>query len=316
MSYINSDYDLNHISLRVGTDCSGLETPLIALKLLNVDVNHIFSCDNDKIVKDYIINQHNPTYFFDDIFERDHSKLPDIDLYVAGPPCVSWSCYGLREGINNPKGLIFFEVIKTIEIKKPKYFIIENVKGLLFKNNKTAFKSIQTRLNNLSEYHIKYEILNTKDFGVPHHRKRLYIIGSKKEFDLIRPSLKADLNDFINKSLPSNKSVCLIPRRQIVLDEIVKKKNINLKDNWVITVGSSLSFARSYKDLCACITTFSNYYYITSQERFLSIQELYCLQGFPKDYKIDCKYGNHHYRLIGNSMSVNVLYYILVSLLL
>ena len=211
----------------------------------------------------------------------------------------------------------FFEVIKVIKHKQPKYFIIENVKALLDKNNEEAFKIIKSELDTLKDYTIKYEVLNTKDFGVPQHRRRLYIIGVKNlnTITIIKPEIETDILKFLDTTLQSNKDKCLIPRRQLVVDTIVSKKCINLKDNWIITTGSSITFARSYKDVCPCITCFCNYYYITSQERFLTIKELYSLQGFPKNYKINDDTNRKHYKLIGNCMSCNVSYFIFSSLL-
>ena len=316
MSYIDPDLDYSNITLRVGTDCSGIDTPLLALKLLNINVIHKWSCEIDIFAKQQLLLNHSPEYFYDDIFTRDVNTLPDVDLYIAGCPCQSFSSAGLKQGLGCKNGLIFLEVIKVIKHKQPTYFIIENVKALLDKNNSEAFKIIKTELNDLKDYTINYEVLNTKDFGVPQHRRRLYIIGVKnsKPITIRKPVIETNILDYLDTSLPSNKEKCLIPRRQLVLNDVIRKKGIDLNDNWIITVGSSISFARSYQDLCPCITCFCNYYYITSQERFLSIKELYTLQGFPQTYMIKDITNRKHYKLIGNAMSLNVLYFIFVSL--
>ena len=87
-----------------------------------------------------------PKIFYDNIFKRDHKKLPDIDIYVCGFPCQSFSTAGNREGFHkkSKEGIIFFECLKVIKHTKPIFFILENVKGLLTHEKGKTFKKIKS----------------------------------------------------------------------------------------------------------------------------------------------------------------------------
>jgi len=315
MNFIDDKIDLSDHILRVGTDCSGVESPIVALLLLKVNVIHAWSCDNDAKVKNLILKYYKPDVFYDNIFERNHNLLPDIDLYVCGFCCQSFSVIGKREGFSSPTGLIFFECKKVIQAKKPKYFILENVYGVV-SHHKVCYNHMKEELDELTDYNISYNIINTCDYGIPQHRRRLYIVGTRKdmpEFVMREPFLcKDNLRDYLDLNLPSTPQKCLIPRRLSVLNHFKLKPNFDENDDWIISLGASVKYARGMKDMCLAITTSSSMYYFTSQKRFLSLRELCHLQGLPDDYI----YDEYNHRMIGNAMSVNVLYYIFVSLFL
>ena len=318
--------NFNGAKLRVGTDCSGLDSPLVALELLNVEVEHVWSCDNDPDVKNQILSTFQPTNFYDDMFNRDVTKLPPIDIYVAGIPCQSWSGLNTnRKGFGVREGTLFFEALKVIRFLRPKYFILENVMGLLTHNKGESYKLIQGHLEELDNYNIQYKVCNTLDFGIPQNRNRIYIIGVFREWGDMNPTTKdlyvkeipmKPLRELININLPPQREKCLIPRREKCLEYAKEHYNINEADDWIVTIGASFSFTRARQNVCPCITTSSNYYYITSQERFLTCEELLRLQGFPSDYKLVTKSKSKCHRQIGNAMSVNVLTQIFRALLL
>ena len=115
----------------VGTDCSGMEVPLIALEYLNVKFRHVFSSDNDKATANFIKANHPPEIFYDDITRRNNSKAPYVDIYIAGFPCQPFSIAGKRQGPadSQGRGLIFNYILDYITKRQPKIFILENVKG-------------------------------------------------------------------------------------------------------------------------------------------------------------------------------------------
>lgn len=111
-----------------------------------------------------------------DITTVPNSDIPDHDLLCAGFPCQSFSVAGKRRGFNETRGTLFFEIARILDHKRPRYFLLENVKGLL---SHDLGKTFQTMLRVLTElgYDCQWQVLNSKDFGVPQHRERIYIIG-------------------------------------------------------------------------------------------------------------------------------------------
>ena len=103
-------------------------------------------------------------------------ELPDFDLIVGGFPCQSFSIAGKRGGFNDTRGTLFFDIARIIRIKKPRYLLLENVKGLLSHDGGKTFDTIIRTLDELG-YDCQWQVLNSKNFGVPQNRERVFIIG-------------------------------------------------------------------------------------------------------------------------------------------
>ena len=307
--------------LTVGTDCSGIEAPISALKHLKIPFDHIFSCDNDPDVKISHDANYNPKIYFTDITTRNHKKLPHIDLYVAGFPCQSFSLLGKRAGFNDPiKGTIFFECFETIKACKPKIFILENVKGLINHDSGNTFEIIINTLKTLKNYNIYYDIYNTLDYGLPQNRERLYIVGLNREYfnKYNKPEtipLELYVTDIINDSITNNSSYGeLTPHKINILKDLKKTKKIdNLNNPWCVNLNVS-SYLRTNPmyDICPCLLAGSGgncIYYLTSIRRRLTPQEYLRLQGFSDEFK-QAVSDSKLYKQIGNSMSTNVLCFI------
>ena len=174
--------------LRVGTDCSVIEAPIQALIQLEIPFKHVFSSEIDKYCIQSIKANYNPEILFGDkegpfpegdITKRNIEDVPDIDLYICGFPCQPFSTSGKRKGLEDKRGNVFWSCLEVIKARKPKYFIFENVRGILSHDKGNTWKVILKELNNLNiyGYTISWETLNTKDFGIPHNRPRVYIVG-------------------------------------------------------------------------------------------------------------------------------------------
>jgi DNA (cytosine-5)-methyltransferase 1 len=208
--------------LKVGTDFSGIGSPEAALKRLNIPHKNIFACDIDKFAKASFLELNNPVNFYDDITTRNYKEVEQLDLYVAGFPCQSFSMAGKRGGFNDVRGTLFFNVAEFIKINKPECFILENVKGLLSHDKGRTFQTIldvlsntggsvngQISFDNIDDglgYHIYYKVLNTKDYGIPQNRERIFIVGFKywREFTFpkkmpLNITLKDLLEDDVNE---------------------------------------------------------------------------------------------------------------------
>ena len=114
----------------VGTDCSGMDTPLVALRRLGIEFTHVFSCDSDPQVKQFIMDNMKPQIYYDDITKRQLEATPSVFLYALGFPCQPFSTAGLQLGEKDPRGNIFQYGFQYISVKRPGVFILENVKGI------------------------------------------------------------------------------------------------------------------------------------------------------------------------------------------
>ena len=114
--------------------------------------------------------------YFEDATKINPNDMPDIDLICAGFPCQTFSLAGKRAGFEDARGTLFFEIARIAAVKRPAYLFLENVPGLLSHNNGETFATILGALSQLG-YHVAWQVLNSKDFGVPQARKRVYIIG-------------------------------------------------------------------------------------------------------------------------------------------
>lgn len=111
-----------------------------------------------------------------DITTVPSSDIPDHDLLVGGFPCQAFSVAGKRAGFDDTRGTLFFEVARILRDKRPRYFILENVKGLLSHDSGKTFQTILRVLSDIG-YGVQWQVLNSKDFGVPQNRERVFIVG-------------------------------------------------------------------------------------------------------------------------------------------
>ena len=155
-----------------------------------------------------IFEQNHPTEkIFGDITKISAKKIPNFDILLAGFPCQSFSSAGKRNGFEDNRGTLFFEIERILAEKKPFGFILENVEGLVTHDKGKTLEKILSSLENLN-YKVSWKVLNAKNFGVPQDRKRIYIVGNLK----IAPNLenfiekKSVLADILEKNLPTSES--------------------------------------------------------------------------------------------------------------
>ncbi len=111
------------------------------------------------------------------------NELPkNVDLFVGGVPCQPWSVAGKLKGFNDPRGQLWFDVIRLVENYQPKAFIFENVKGLTTGKNKNKLEYLVTQFEQ-TNYIVKWKVINSYDFGIPQNRERVFIVGIRKYQD-------------------------------------------------------------------------------------------------------------------------------------
>lgn len=141
---------------------------------------HEFECIGFSEIDKYassIYIRHFPNHKnYGDATEIDPKKLPDFDFLVGGFPCQSFSISGNRKGFNDTRGTLFFEIARILKDKKPKYFLLENVRNLLSHEGGGTIKKIFEVLSDLG-YYVETEIYNSKDYGTPQRRERIFIKG-------------------------------------------------------------------------------------------------------------------------------------------
>lgn len=211
------------MSIKVGSDFSGVGAFEQALNHLGIKHEVVFACDKDKYARlTYVHNYGEPKYYPTDVYER---EIPgdSLDIYMTSPPCQSFSLAGKRLGKDDKRGILFFNSHEFITKNNPRYFIFENVKGLLSDDGGKTFSEWLHLLGGKSvngmpivfpydgavPYHVYWKVLNAKDFGVPQNRERVFIIGIRDDID----------NDF---SFP--KEIPLTRRLKDVLESEVDEK--------------------------------------------------------------------------------------------
>ncbi len=183
--------------IKVGSDFSGVGAFNQALMRLGVEYTELFACDMDKYARQtFIHNYGEPAYYPTNVYDRE-IPTESLDIYMTSPPCQAFSLAGKRLGKDDKRGILFFNSHEFIQVNKPRYFIFENVKGLLSDDGGKTFSEWCNMLGGKSvngnpvifpfeesvPYHIYWKVLNAKHHGVPQNRERVFIIGIRDDKD-------------------------------------------------------------------------------------------------------------------------------------
>jgi DNA (cytosine-5)-methyltransferase 1 len=184
-------------TIKVGSDFSGVGAFNQALMRLGINYEEEFACDMDKFARDtFIHNYGEPKYYPTNVYERD-IPTESLDIYMTSPPCQAFSLAGKRLGKDDKRGILFFNSHEFIQVNKPRFFIFENVKGLLSDDNGRTFQEWVNMLGGKSvngvpvlfsyeesvPYHLYWQVLNAKNHGVPQNRERVFLIGIRDDAD-------------------------------------------------------------------------------------------------------------------------------------
>lgn len=170
--------------LNIATLFSGIGAVEQAFQRLKINTNIVFACDNNNFVKqsylaNYDINEEN---WYSDIIELDATKYENkVDILVGGSPCQSFSSVGKRKGLDDDRGNLIYEFIRVVHETRPKVFIFENVKGLITHDGGKTWKDVILPEFEKLGYQINHQILNSKNYGIPQHRDRLFAVGFKEK---------------------------------------------------------------------------------------------------------------------------------------
>ena len=164
-----------------------------------------------------------------------------IDLFVGGSPCQSFSMVGHRMGLEDTRGTLFYEYARLVKEIQPKVFIYENVKGLLNHDNGNTWRVVQKVFQDLN-YDFSYQVLNSKDYGVPQNRERIFVVGFRKDMALKQPFQ-------FPKSVPLT-----ITMQDLLIDTIQGKYFLNTKGVDFVTKNKNIekSYTQISGDIQLC----------------------------------------------------------------
>ena len=187
----NFHFSFPNRTIRLATSFSGIGAIEHAFKRLGLKTEIIFAGDIDPNCKKAYFANYNisENQWHDDIHTLDANPYQGkVDLFVGGAPCQAFSQRGKHGGFEDTRGTLFREFARVVMECKPKVFIFENVKGMLYHDNGRTWNTIKTCFEKDCKYQIYYQVLNSKDYGVPQGRDRIYCIGFLKPQDFSFPA--------------------------------------------------------------------------------------------------------------------------------
>lgn len=175
------------------------------------------------------------------------NELEDFDLLTGGFPCQAFSVAGKGLGELDPRGTLFYEIIRIAEVKKPKYMLLENVKGLTYKKFKSTFDKILSELDRIG-YNVYWKVLNSKDYGIPQSRARVWFVCFRKDIDKMTFNFPepVELKIFVKDILEEE-----VDEKYFLNEEQIKRliqKPRSFNERFCKTECSPTLCARDYKD--------------------------------------------------------------------
>jgi len=232
---------------------------------------------------------------YGDIKKMNYRELPDFDMLLGGFPCQSFSLVGTRKGFEDKKGQMIFDIYNLLKEKKPDYFVLENVKGILSHDNGKTYLNVH-KLLKYAGYCVRVLLLNSCWFGSAQSRERVFFIGSRNYFDekeVVKVDNSKRFRDIRDNDESNYKFIKLTDR---VWNKINQKRKFNFE-----LVGGY--------DRVGTLTTQYGCGEKLVQEgdewRILTVKECERLQGFPESWTEGVS-DNQRYWMLGNAVNCNV----------
>lgn len=241
-----------------------------------------------------------------DITKIASDEIPDFDILLGGFPCQAFSIIGKKEGFDNETcGTLFFEIERILRDKKPKAFMLENVRNLTAHDNGKTFQVIRKHLEKLG-YNVYAKVLNALDYGVPQKRERIIIVGFKDDIMFTFPEpvpthKRKTLKDILESDVDDKYYV----KENIKNSRLLRLKDSNYPKPYISHENMAGSITPHPYSSCLRAGASANYILI-NDERRPTEREMLRLQGFPDDFKIVVSYS-HIKHQTGNSVAVPVI---------
>ncbi len=305
--------------------CGGMDLGLIGgFKYLGKSYSEnsfqiVYAVDNDEYCTQIYNANFSHKCLVKDVKEIRTEEIPQIDMLIGGFPCQSFSISAQnppRLGYKDERGMLFFEMVRILKDKKPRFLLAENVKGLLSANNKKAFPMIIKEFENVG-YKIKYKLLNAYDYGVPQKRERVIIVGFREEDDYnnftfpepIPEKDKRVLGDVIVESDNTNEGLFFSEKAVAGMMAVRKKMNkgraqkLNEPCN---TISSHLAKVS--------LNSTDPVFMVGDRYRRFSCFEAARIQSFPDDFNFTELSQGRRYKAIGNAVPPVLMWYIAKAL--
>ncbi len=245
-----------------------------------------------------------------DITKVDERDIPDHDILFSGFPCQPFSIIGQMQGFNDIRGTLFFDIARILKHKKPRAFVLENVKQLVGHDGGRTLRTIIRVLEHDLGYTVKYKLLNALDYGLPQKRERVIIVGHRNPAAYnFPPPIKTyrPLSEILESG---------VDRKHYASEYIVKRRKgahrASVKPSiWHENKSGNIS---SYPYSCALRASASYNYLLVNGERRLTPREMFRLQGFPDSHKIVVS-DSQARKQAGNSVPVDLVKAVISSLL-
>lgn len=293
--------------------------------------NIIWANEYDKSIwETYEKNHPNTELDRRSIVDVDSTEVPDCDGIIGGPPCQSWSEAGSLRGIEDKRGQLFFDFIRIIRDKQPKFFLAENVSGMLAPRHQEALSNIKYLFEDCG-YNLSFKLLNSSDFGVPQDRLRVFFIGIRKDlnfnYEFPTPfdekiTIKDSIWDLRNNVLPAreknhtNGDKCHIPNHEYLTGGFstmfMSRNRVRSWDEQSFTIQAGGRHCPIHPQAPKMIKLEKNKQIFDPQYetkyRRLSVREVARIQTYPDDFKFYYKSLLDGYKMVGNSVPVQLAY--------
>ena len=287
----------------------------------------IWANEYDKdIWKTYERNHINTPLDKRNILNIKSSEIPECDGIIGGPPCQSWSEAGNLKGIEDKRGQLFFEFIRVLSDKQPKFFLAENVPGMLLPVHHTALNNIKNMFFECG-YDLSFDLLNAADYNIPQDRKRIFFVGYRKDLnmDFIFPkpfkinkkiTLRQAIGDLqhnviaARKSNLTNGNQCLIPNHEYMTGDFspmfMSRNRVRSWDEISFTIQAGGRHAPIHPQAPKMVFINKNKReFVKGKEslyRRLSVRECARIQTFPDNFIFDYQNVSSGYKMIGNAV--------------
>lgn len=288
----------------------------------------------DKSIWSTYLKNHNTQLIKEDIRKIESSQFPSAVGIIGGPPCQSWSEAGSLRGIQDERGQLFYEFIRILRDVQPKFFVAENVSGMMSQRHSQAVKNITYLFETAGMgYDIFVETLNSFNYEVPQDRKRVFYVGFRKDLQINfsfpspvekKKVLRDSIYDLKEIAIPSqeknktNKKGCLFLNHEYFTGEyssiFLSRNRVRSWDEPSFTIQAGARHAPLHPQAPKMIKIDKDKYIFEQGKenlyRRLSVRECARIQTFPDDFEFLYESLSDAYKMIGNAVPINMAFHL------